>query len=261
MGIVNLTPDSFYPGSRHPDSAEAVTAALQMIAEGAEILDLGAESTRPGAESVGAAEEQRRLLPVLEQLRPQTEIPVTIDTFRASSAEATLAAGADGINDVSAGGLDPELLPVVAERRCGLVLMHMLGTPKTMQEDPRYDDVVATIAAYLASRSEAAEAAGVPATHIMVDPGIGFGKLLPHNLDLMTNLSRIAGGRPLLLGPSRKSFIAHLTGAEVQNRLGGSLAALTAAYLGGATAVRVHDVEASVQFLDTLAALHQAALA
>jgi dihydropteroate synthase len=257
MGIVNLTPDSFYPASRQPAPGPAVEAALRMVAEGADILDLGAESTRPGAEPVGAAEEQRRLLPVLIELRRQTSVALTVDTTRAETAGAALDAGADGVNDVSAGTADPQLLPLVAERGCGLVLMHMQGDPRTMQDDPRYDDVVAEVAGYLASRREAALAAGVVDERIAVDPGIGFGKQLRHNLSLLASLPAVAGTSPLVLGASRKSFIAKLTGAPVEDRLPGSLAAAAAGFVGGAAVIRVHDVAATVQFLETLAAVTQ----
>jgi dihydropteroate synthase len=259
MGILNLTPDSFYPDSRRPDPAAAVRAAMQMVADGADLLDLGAESSRPGSEPVGAEQERQRLLPVLEALRRQTDIPLTVDTTRAETARLALEAGADGVNDISAGRADPSLLPLVARRRCGLVLMHMLGDPKTMQDDPRYDDVVHDVKTFLRKRCAAAEAAGVAPEAIAVDPGIGFGKRLPHNLSLLAGLKTVAAGRPLLVGASRKSFIEHLTGAPVERRLPGSLAALAHAYAGGATVVRVHDVADSVQFLETLAAIAQAA--
>lgn len=255
MGVLNLTPDSFYPASRQDSTEKAVAAALQLVTAGADLLDLGAESSRPGAESIGADEEQRRLLPVLTELRRHTDIPLTVDTIRATTADRALTAGADGINDISAGSADPELLPLAAERACGLVLMHMRGTPRSMQDRPQYDDVVATVTDYLAARCETAVAAGIAPTRIIVDPGIGFGKLLAHNLALLRRLDRIGSDRPVLMGASRKSFIEHLTGAAVTERLGGSLAALAAAYQGGVAVVRVHDVAASVQFLNTLAAI------
>jgi dihydropteroate synthase len=259
MGVVNLTPDSFYPASRLPETDAAVTAALRLAAEGADLLDLGAASSRPGAEPVPPREEQRRLLPVLAALRARCDLPLTVDTCCAETAERALDAGADAVNDISAGTADPDLLGLVAQRGRGLVLMHMQGSPRTMQEDPRYDDVVAEVAAYLAARAAAAEEAGVLRERIVVDPGIGFGKRLAHNLTLLGALPRLTGGRPLLLGASRKSFIGHLTGAPVEERLAGSLAALAAAYAAGASLVRVHDVGASVQFLDTLAAIGSAA--
>jgi len=255
MGIVNLTPDSFYPASRQLDPSLAVAAALAMEKAGADLLDLGAESSRPGAAGVTATEEQLRLLPVLRELRRHSEIPVTVDTTRSETAQLSLEAGADGINDITAGTGDPELLAVAAANDCSLILMHMQGSPRTMQDDPQYADVVTEIGDYLAQRVTAAEAAGVTPARIMVDPGIGFGKTLAHNLTLLARLDRIGRGRPVLVGASRKSFIGDLTGAAVADRLGGSLAALAAAYLAGVRVVRVHDVAESVQFLDTLAAI------
>lgn len=256
MGIVNLTPDSFFPASRRPDPMAAVDAALAMLDEGADLLDLGAESTRPGADPVPPDAEQNRLLPVLESLRSRTDAPLTVDTRRVSTAELALALGADAVNDVAA-GRNPGLLEAVARADRGVVLMHMKGEPRSMQNDPSYDDPVSEIAAWLASRTVAAVEAGIPVGRIVVDPGIGFGKALPHNLALMAHLPAVAGDRPLLLGASRKRFIGEITGAEVGDRLPGSLAALAAAFAGHASVVRVHDVAASVQFLDVLATIDQ----
>lgn len=255
MGIVNLTPDSFWAGSRAGDPDAAVELALRLAAEGADLLDLGAESSRPGATPVGAAEELARLLPVLRRLRPRTDLPLTIDTVRAATAAAALAEGADAVNDISAGTGDPAMLPLVAASRAGLVLMHMRGTPATMQDAPAYDDVVGEVAAWLAARAAAAEAAGIHPARITVDPGIGFGKTPGHNLALLRAGTAVAGGRALLVGASRKSFIGAVSGAAADERLPGSLAALAAAWRGGASVVRVHDVAASRQFLDVLAAI------
>jgi len=255
MGILNLTPDSFHPGSRVPSPEQALAAAEAMIADGADILDLGAESSRPGAKPVSEAEEQDRLLPVLETLRAQSGIPVSIDTVHAETARLALAAGADAVNDISAGRTDTDMLKVISTSGCGLVLMHMQGVPRTMQDDPRYSDVRAEVGAFLAERSKAAEAVGVAPDRIAVDPGIGFGKTLAHNLDLLAALRKVAGGRPLVLGASRKRFIGEITGAEVERRLPGSLAAAAAAFNAGAAVVRVHDVTATVQFLDVLRAV------
>jgi len=252
MGILNLTPDSFHPGSRTSDPAAAVGRALEMIAAGCDLLDLGAESTRPGAEPVTATEEQDRLLPVLKALRRETNLPLTVDTVRAVTAAAALDAGADAINDISAGTQDPDMLPLAAASGCGLVLMHMQGTPRTMQNDPLYRDVLAEVRGWLAARCRLAEEAGVAPARIMVDPGIGFGKNLAHNLALLKGLSDVSGGRPLLLGASRKRFIASVTGAGVEDRLPGSLAAVASAWQGSATMVRVHDVAATVQFLEIM---------
>jgi dihydropteroate synthase len=255
MGILNLTPDSFYAGSRAGDVEQAVARARKMVAAGCDLLDLGAESSRPGAEPVGAAEEQDRLLPVLEAIRATTDLPLTVDTVRAGTARAALAAGADAINDISAGVMDPDMLATAAAAGCGLVLMHMQGTPRTMQDDPRYHDVVPEVRGWLAARCRLAEEVGVAPEKLMVDPGIGFGKNLAHNLALMQDLAGVAGGRPLLLGASRKRFIAGVTGAGVADRLPGSLAAVAAAWHGRASMVRVHDVAATRQFLDVLQAV------
>jgi dihydropteroate synthase len=259
MGILNLTPDSFYAASRHAEPAGVVTAALAMAAAGADLLDLGAESSRPGAEPLDPRAEQARLLPALAAIRARTDLPLSVDTVHGDTARAALAAGADAVNDISAGTHDPRLLAVVAQAGRGLVLMHMQGTPRTMQADPRYDDVVAEVAAFLANRVDAAEAAGIPGARVLVDPGIGFGKTVVHNLTLLAALREVAGGRGLLVGASRKSFLRGFRGPTPADRLGGSLAALAAAFAGGATVVRVHDVAESVQFLDTLAAIAAAA--
>lgn len=258
MGILNLTPDSFHPGSRCADTPAALRQAAAMIAGGADLLDLGAESTRPGSQPVPAAEELERLLPVLAALRQETDLPLTVDTRRAATARAALDVGADAVNDITAGS-DPAMFPLAAQRGCGLLLMHMQGTPRTMQQAPTYADVVAEVADFLDARCRLARQAGVDEKRLAVDPGIGFGKSLEHNLALLAGLDVVAGGRPLLLGASRKSFIGALTGAQPDQRLPGSLAALVAAFHGGAALVRVHDVAESVQFLDVLRAVSTAA--
>ncbi len=261
MGILNLTADSFYAASRHADPEAAAEVALAMAAAGADLLDLGAESSRPGADPVGPEREQACLLPALAAVRRRTDLPLSVDTVHAATARAALDAGADAVNDISAATLDPGMLPAVAAAGRGLVLMHMQGTPRTMQTDPRYDDVVAEVAAYLQGRLAAARQAGIPEARVLVDPGIGFGKTVAHNFALLAALRDLAGGHGLLLGASRKSFLRGLRGPAPEDRLGGSLAALAAAHAGGATVVRVHDVAASVQFLDTLAAIDAAAQA
>lgn len=259
MGVLNVTTDSFYTASRHSDPAAVAAAAAAMAADGADLLDLGAESSRPGADPIDPARELDALLTALAAVRECTDLPVSIDTVRAATARAALAAGADAVNDISAATHDPELLAVVAAAGRGLVLMHMQGTPRTMQAAPRYDDVVAEVAAFLAARAAAAVAAGIPATRVLVDPGIGFGKTVAHNFSLLAALRAVAGDHGLLLGASRKSFLRGMRGPAPEDRLGGSLAALAAAQAGHATVVRVHDVAASVQFLDTLAAIDAAA--
>ncbi|MCK9995949.1 MAG: dihydropteroate synthase [Candidatus Krumholzibacteria bacterium] len=254
MGIVNLTSDSFYPDSRASGCGPAVEYSLGQVAAGADLIDLGAESTRPGAQPVGETEEMDRLLPVLEALRKETKVPVTVDTVRADTARAALDAGADAINDISAGMHDPEMIPLAAERCCGLVLMHMQGIPRTMQDAPKYFDVVAEVSGWLAARCRLALDEGVAPERLMVDPGIGFGKTLAHNLALLGSLDVVAAGRPLLLGASRKRFIGEISGAGVDDRLAGSLAALACAWQGSASMVRVHDVKESVQFFEVLKA-------
>jgi dihydropteroate synthase len=258
MGILNVTVDSFYAASRHIDPESVGRAAAAMAAAGADLLDLGAESSRPGADPVDPARELACLLPALAAVRERTDLPVSIDTVRAATARAALAAGADAVNDISAARHDPEMLATVAAAGRGLVLMHMQGTPRTMQAAPRYDDVVAEVAAFLAARAAAAVAAGIPAARVLVDPGIGFGKSEAHNFSLLAALRAVAGRHGLLLGASRKSFLRSLRGPAPEDRLGGSLAALAAAQANHATVVRVHDVAASVQFLDTLAAIESA---
>lgn len=254
MGILNLTPDSFHADSQAMGVDAAVARARQLIAAGADILDLGAESSRPGATPISQPEEADRLLPVLTALATEVTVPISIDTTRAATARQALDIIPCAINDISAGG-DPAMFPLAAERRCGLVLMHMQGTPRTMQARPTYHDPVAEITGWLAGRARLAEEAGVLPARIMVDPGIGFGKTLAHNLALLRDLPRVAAGRPHLLGASRKRFIAGITGAGVADRLPGSLAALVAAWHGGASVVRVHDVAATVQFLEVLRAI------
>jgi dihydropteroate synthase len=214
MGILNATPDSFSDGGRHLDPGAAVAAGVRLVAEGAAWLDVGGESTRPGADPVAEDEEIRRVVPVIAGLRDAgVRAVISIDTAKAAVAAAALAAGADALNDVSAGG-DPLMFPLAARHGCPLVLMHMQGTPRTMQREPRYDDVVAEVVAFLATRIAAAMAAGVAEDALLADPGIGFGKTVAHNLALLRALPAIeaALGRPLVVGVSRKAFIATLTG-------------------------------------------------
>jgi len=246
MGIVNVTPDSFSDGGRYLDPEVAVAHGLQLEAEGAEILDVGGESTRPGAEAVAAEEEMRRVLPVIEGLMDAgTTCEISIDTSKAVVAEAALGAGAAIVNDVTALA-DPQMAAAVVAGRASLILMHMLGSPRTMQDDPAYDDVLGEVRDYLAERVEAAVAAGVPEDAILVDPGIGFGKTVEHNLELIGRLGELRElGRPIVFGASRKRFIGAITGREVDERLGGSVAAAVLALAGGAEILRVHDVAAT----------------
>lgn len=241
MAIVNLTPDSFSDGGRHLDPKAAIDAGLAMVEQGADILDLGAESTRPGAATVSPADEIRRLLPVIEGLSA-CGVPLSIDTRKPEVMREVLAAGADMINDI-AGFSTPVAVEAVAASRCGLCVMHMQGEPGTMQQAPAYDDVVAEVLDWLRERVVALGAAGVEATRIVLDPGIGFGKTTQHNLRLLEALDEFAiFGLPLLVGVSRKSLIGALTGRPVEGRLAGSLAAALAAVARGARIVRAHDV-------------------
>ena len=241
MGIINVTPDSFSDGGEFLAAEAAVGHGRDLIAAGAEIVDVGGESTRPGAAEVPAEEETRRVRPVVEALAREGAT-VSIDTSKAEVARAALDAGAAIVNDVTALG-DPAMAALCAERDAGLVLMHMRGTPRTMQEDPTYEDVVAEVAGFLAERRERAVAAGVAKERIWLDPGIGFGKTVEHNLELLARLGEIAAlGSRVVVGASRKSFIGTLTGREVDDRIGGSVAAAVMALAGGADVLRVHDV-------------------
>jgi dihydropteroate synthase len=252
-GILNVTPDSFSDGGRWLEPAQAVEQALRLAQEGADVLDVGGESTRPGAAPVPEAEEIRRTAPVIEALRrARVSLPISIDTRKAAVARAALDAGAGIVNDVSAGTHDPALLPLVAERQAGLVLMHMLGEPATMQRAPVYGDVVAEVLAHLEGRRAAAEAAGVERTRIWIDPGIGFGKTLEHNLALLQSLERFTATGPVLLGASRKSFLGALTGRAAPERLLGSLATAARGLQAGVAALRVHDVAATRELLEVL---------
>jgi dihydropteroate synthase len=243
MGIVNVTPDSFSDGGLFLDPQRAIEHGRELASEGADLLDVGGESTRPGAAAVSAAEERERVEPVVAGLLAGGSAPVSIDTSKASVAEAALDAGASWVNDVTALRGDPDLAALCADRGCEVVLMHMLGTPRTMQDDPRYEDVVEDVRAFLSERVDAAVDAGIGEERIMVDPGIGFGKTLAHNLELLRRLGELRSlGRPILVGASRKSFIGRLTGREVGERLGGSLAAAVLAHRAGVAVLRVHEV-------------------
>lgn len=249
MGIVNVTPDSFSDGGLNHDPQAAVAAAEAMLAAGADIIDIGGESTRPGAEEVAPERELERVLPVVRSLSAAGAV-VSIDTRRADVASACVAAGARIINDVS-GFRHPAMVAVAAGSGAGLVVMHMRGEPRTMQEEPRYDDVVAEVAAYLSAQADHLKAAGVSEDRIALDPGIGFGKTTTHNLELLRHLDDLAMlGYPVVVGASRKRFIGEITGVtEPRARLAGSIAAAIASVERGAAVVRVHDVA------DTIAAL------
>ncbi len=243
MGIINATPDSFFDGGQRADPGQAIADGLAMAAGGADILDVGGESTRPGAEPVSEAEELARVLPVVRGLRRETHLPISIDTYKSNVAKAALDAGADIVNDVSALRFDPAMAPLVAAEKVPVVLMHMQGTPQTMQNDPRYGDVVREVRDFLAAQMFEAMDAGIAQEQIVLDPGIGFGKTLEHNLELLRGLPALAAlGRPLLVGVSRKGFIGRILNLDPPGRLEGSLAAAVAAILAGANLVRVHDV-------------------
>lgn len=258
MGIVNLTPDSFSDGGRHLDPAAALTQARRLIAEGADIIDVGAESTRPGADPVPAAVEIARVVPLVAAIRGESDVAISVDTMKPQVARAAMAAGATIWNDVTALGHAPDSLATAADLGCEVVLMHMQGEPRTMQADPQYGDVVAEVAAFLAARAAAAVAAGVARERIWLDPGVGFGKHpLRHNLPLLAGLDRIVAlGFPVLLGASRKAFIGRLdAGAPADRRLGGSIAAAISGAMSGVAAVRVHDVRETVQALKVWSAI------
>jgi dihydropteroate synthase len=237
MGVVNITPDSFSDGGRFFNADQAVSHARRLADEGADIIDLGGESTRPGAEAVSESQELERVMPVLERIR---DLCVSVDTRRPAVMKAALAAGASMINDVEALAA-PGALEAVAESTCAVCLMHKKGDPATMQRDPHYDDVVAEVKAYLEQRVTAAKAAGIAAARIVVDPGFGFGKTAQHNLELLRNLSQLSE-LPILAGLSRKSTLGKITGRPVGERLAGSLAMALLALQRGATILRVHDV-------------------
>ena len=243
MGVVNVTPDSFYADSRFPHSDQAVEVALEMIEKGAAILDLGAESTRPGAAAVPTEEELSRLLPVLSKLRPRTDALISIDTKKSVVAGRALALGADVINDVSGLLADKNMAATIAAADAGVVVMHMLGTPETMQTRPEYDDVVSEVVGTLRSGSRRAISAGIARDSILVDPGIGFGKTVEHNLTLLNRLPELSKLElPVLVGTSRKSFIGKLLSLPPENRILGTAASVASAVLRGADVVRVHDV-------------------
>jgi dihydropteroate synthase len=250
MGVVNVTPDSFSDGGRYLDPDAAVAHALRLDAEGADILDIGAESTRPGAEPVDLQEELRRVMPVIEALAPRVRARLSIDTRKAEVMRRAARAGVALINDVSALTHDPAALEAASETGLPVVLMHAQGDPRTMQDDPRYDDVVLDVYDWLGARIDACERAGIARSRLIVDPGIGFGKTLAHNLALLGALSIFHGlGCAVMLGASRKSFIGRLTGAGVDDRLPGSLAAALLAVAQGVQILRVHDVAATRQAL------------
>ena len=258
MGVVNVTPDSFSDGGRFLAADAALDQALTLVREGAGIVDIGGESTRPGSEAVPVDEELRRVLPVIEALAGSVGVPISVDTMKAEVARRALAAGATIINDVSALRYDDEMASVIAETGCPVCIMHMKGQPKTMQEDPRYDDVVGEVLRFLEERLAFALARGVREEQVMVDPGLGFGKTVAHNLALLDGLSRFTElGRPVLLGTSRKRFLGAILGAEPGQRVIGTVATTVIGFLAGAHVFRVHDVKPNFEALRVALAVRE----
>lgn len=245
MGILNITRDSFYDGGLYFDREKAIARGLSMVEEGAEIIDVGGESTRPGSDPIPAAEELRRIVPVIRALREQAQALISVDTTKSDVALAALDAGADLVNDISSGRFDTQMLPLVAQKDVPVILMHMQGIPKTMQDAPYYNDVLAEVKAFLEERCDAALAAGVAKEKIIIDPGIGFGKRFEDNLTLINNLRGLESlGRPICVGVSRKSFLARMINLPPEERLEGTIAASILSILNGAHILRVHDVRA-----------------
>lgn len=258
MGVVNVTPDSFFDGGRYLDAEAAVAHAVQLVKEGADLLDVGAESTRPGADIVNEAEEHRRAIPVVAAVARAVTVPISIDTSKASVARAALDAGAVLVNDVTALRGDPDMADVVARTGAGIVLMHMHGTPRTMQQAPHYDDVVGEISEFFEERIRFAMAHGIVRRQIILDPGIGFGKLLMHNLMLLAQLRRFVQFEcPVLVGVSQKAFLGQLVDRPVQERQWATAAAVAMAVDRGAGILRVHDVKAMKDVVQVAAAISQ----
>ena len=250
MGVVNVTPDSFSDGGRHLDPARAADHAHQLVAEGADLVDIGGESTRPGAATVDADEECRRILPVIRRLAGRIGVPISVDTRKTVVAREALASGASVVNDIGAGRSDPGLAALLTSTGAGYVAMHMQGDPSTMQAAPAYADVVEEVRGFLAGQLRLLESRGVDPDRVVLDPGIGFGKTVGHNLDLLRAVGELTGlGRPVLIGVSRKSFLGRVVGAEVPDRLAAGLACTLWAARSGASVFRTHDVAATVQAL------------
>ncbi|MBI4644221.1 MAG: dihydropteroate synthase [Deltaproteobacteria bacterium] len=258
MGVVNVTPDSFSDGGRFFEAQSALAQARALAAAGADILDIGGESTRPFADPVPLEEELRRVIPVIQTLAAEINLPISIDTYKAPVARAALAAGASLINDISALRFDPDMAPLAAENQTPVILMHMQGTPRNMQVEPHYDDLLGEIKTFFQERLEFAESQGIPRDLLVLDPGIGFGKTYKHNLEILNHLDAFLDlGCPLLVGPSRKAFIGHILGlpnGEVRDI--GTLAALGVAVMRGARVVRTHNAAYARQFLTVLTAIH-----
>jgi len=261
MGVLNVTPDSFSDGGQYRSIETAVEHALRMEADGADIIDVGGESTRPGAEPVASTDEQVRVIPVIERIRQQTTLPVSIDTYHADTAQAAIEVGADIVNDISALRSDPNMVRLLADNRVPVVLMHMLGEPRSMQQNPRYDNCVEDIAAFFSERIEFCASYGIDKSRLILDPGIGFGKRLLDNVEILAGLRRFAEfNLPILIGASRKSFIGmlHPTDKQADQRSGGSIAAAVVAALHGASILRAHDVAQTVEALKVMQAIREA---
>jgi dihydropteroate synthase len=260
MGVINVTPDSFSDGGDHLLPDAAIAYGLELERAGADVIDIGGESTRPGAEPVPADRELDRVIPVIEGLRERSAVPISVDTMKAEVARRAIAAGADFVNDVTALRNDPEMAGVVAEAGVPVCLMHMQGTPRTMQDDPRYADVVAEVSEFLVERAAHAQAAGIDRALICIDPGIGFGKTIEHNLTLLRDLGRIADlGYPVLVALSRKRFLGQITGQAEKERVAGTVAANLEAYRRGGWMFRVHDVGPNREALLVAAAVQRGA--
>ena len=256
MGVLNVTPDSFSDGGRFSETEAAVVRARQLIEQGCDILDIGGESTRPGAAIVDEAEELRRVIPVIEQLSKSISVPISIDTSKPAVARVAITAGASIVNDIAAARADREMRRLVAESGVGYICMHMQGTPQTMQAAPHYDSIVDEVEAFFVSQIASLESSGIHTEQIVLDVGIGFGKTLTHNLDLLAALRRFTVlGRPVLLGASRKSFIAQITGAPTDSRLAGGLASASWAVSQKVNIIRTHDVTETVQALRIIEAI------
>jgi dihydropteroate synthase len=260
MGVLNVTPDSFSDGDQFFTFASAVEHARDMCTEGADVIDIGGESTRPGSEQVSAAEERTRVIPVIKELSAEATVPISIDTRKAEVAAAALDAGAEMINDVSALRADPEMAALAAEHKVPVVLMHMQGTPKTMQLKPTYKDVVTEVVEWLAERVHFAMDAGIAESRLLVDPGFGFGKTAQHNLELLRRLHELHRlGRPVLVGTSRKAMLGKILGVPERERLYGTLATVAAAVLSGCHMVRVHDVRPALEVVKVCEAIRRGA--
>lgn len=258
VGILNATPDSFFERSRFPSALEAVERALEMEAEGADVIDVGGESSQPGSEPVPADVEAARVVPIIEGIRKRSDVLISVDTVKSAVAGEALGAGATIVNDISALRFDTAMAGIAAAGDAYVVLMHMQGTPTTMQKRPEYKDVVDEVHEFLAERIRAAESAGIPRERVIVDPGIGFGKRLPHNLELLRNVERFTDlGPPVLIGASRKSFLGEILGLPAEERLEGTLAVHAVAVAHGADLIRVHDVKEGRRAADVARRLRQ----